>query len=164
MNKPLLNLALISTVGALLSGCVGPLYHYKAYGTADKAFAKEAAADERFEQLAKPNSEDEAALSAVTVLVDSVPESVEFLEGGVVRVKPGYQDELLGTFALNWNAPAAPTRLKAIPAIQRAALAAGGNLAFCHLGVLPGNSVTYVGGYVLRTAPLKPPAPRPDAP
>jgi hypothetical protein len=132
-----------------LSGCIkkGPNFRYKAFGTAQEAIAESEQAQTRFEQLEDARADESAA--PVDVLFNSVPESVAFEEGGIAKIKPGYDDELLGKFTMWWNHWGSPTKSKAVEILERSGRAAGGNLVFCTFEQFPNENVRHIEGYVM---------------
>lgn len=133
----------------LLSGCIkkGPNFRYKPFGSAQEAIAESEQAQTRFEQLEDAPSDESA--SRVEVLFDSLPESVEFEEGGIAKIKPDYDDELLGKFTMWWNHWGSPTKAEAVEILERAGRAAGGNLVFCTFDEFPNENVRHIEGYVM---------------
>jgi hypothetical protein len=74
--------------------------------------------------------ERQQGISAVKVFMDSVPAEVS-LRDNVVSVADGSSAKLVGSVEISalWKAP--DDDAAALPALQRAAEAAGANLAFC---------------------------------
>ncbi len=111
------------------TSCASFSAQYAGAGPANKAAQFSKQAEQRFSQLETMDAAEAEAVSQIDIYVDSIPEQL-VVDGATIGVKPGTNAELIGSVLVipNW---VQHSQADALPVLQRAAHAAGANLAYC---------------------------------
>ena len=126
--KRLAVLLFATPIGCATSSASNYSVTYSTVGSVNETRPANEAARTAFDRDVTP--ERQQTISAVKVFIDSVPPEIS-LRDNVVSVSEGSSAKLVGSVevAAIWKAP--NDDAAALPALQRAAEAAGANLAFC---------------------------------
>jgi hypothetical protein len=121
-------LVLCAAAGCATSSAANYSVSYATVGSVNETGPANEAAKAAFDRDITP--ERQQGISAVKIFMDSVPAEVS-LRDNVVSVAEGSSAKLVGSVEVSavWKAP--DDDAAALPALQRAAEAAGANLAFC---------------------------------
>jgi hypothetical protein len=146
--------AMCITAGCATSSAGNYSITYRTVGAATETVELNQAAEKAF--AAEPTSEaQKRAIARVKVFTDSVPVELE-LKDNVIGISPGASAALVGSLEITavWKAP---DDEQVLPALQKAAHAAGADLAFCPRNEKPAGHIWRC--YLVRTAT---PAPAPN--
>ena len=141
---------LLICLTVIASSCASFSATYAGTGPANKASEFSSRAEKRFSELETLSPADAEAVSKIDIYFDSVPEQL-MVDGTTIGIKEGANAELIGSVLVvaNWvqHSPA-----DAVPVLQKAAHAAGANLAYCPIAGMGWRC------FLVRVAPAAEPA------